>query len=169
MKKKNSVPILQKICAFLFLGITITTFICLRNQKIENTKAKNIELTTTVESLLKDSLEFLYNSDDISIPPNKLIHDDFKSNLITKFLKPNSLAKESNLTLSTINLSKNRIYRTRKNSVKYLIYDGIIELKWTLSSSNIETDSEKKNIIGYIIQEGEDFYIADIELSSIKN
>ena len=169
MKKKNSVPILQKICAFLFLGITITTFIYLRNQKIENTKAKNIELTTIIESLLKDSIEFLYNSDDISITPNKLIHDDFKSNLITKFSKPNSLAKESNLTLSTINLSKNRIYNTRKNSVKYLIYDGIVELKWTLLSSNIETDGEKKYIIGYIIQEGEDFYIADIELSNIKN
>ena len=118
MKKKNSVPILQKICAFLFLGITITTFICLRNQKIENTKAKNIELTTTVESLLKDSLEFLYNSDNISIPPNKLIHDDFKKNLITKFSKPNSLLKESNLTLSSIKLNKNKIYNTRKNSVK---------------------------------------------------
>lgn len=167
MKKKNSIPIIQKICAIIFLSIIMIAFISLRSQKIENAKQKSAELNSNIESTLKESLEFLYNSDDIKVNANNIIHEDFKDKLTSKFSKANSFLKESNLTLSSIEFNKDRIYNTQRKKIKYLIYKGTVELKWTSLSSNIETDSEKKDITGYIIQEGDVFYVSDIELTNI--
>lgn len=69
--------------------------------------------------------------------------------------------------LSNIKLSKNRIYSTKQKSIKYIIYDGIINLKWTSNATNIETDGENKNIKAYLIQKDNNYYLANIDITNV--
>lgn len=162
----NKVSIVQKILVFIFMGILISTFYIARNNKIEKLKTNNLLMTSQIEDVITNSLTFLYNEDLATIKEISTIHADYTEILSNKFSSVNSTLANANMYLSNIKLSKNRIYSTRKKSVKYIIYDGIINLKWTSNDTNIETDGENKNIKAYLIQKDNNYYLANIDITN---
>lgn len=166
MKNKNSVPIIQKLFGISILALTVILFVILRTEKIENSIKTSTELTHSLESLLSDSLIYLYNTDDLLSSSCDLIHPDFKNDLLQKFSKPNSVLKDSNLKLKGVNLTQSKLYITKKKSEKYLIYDGTVEMQWMSSLYNVDTDTESKYISGCIIQNDSGLYLVDITLKN---
>lgn len=164
--KKNNVPILQKIIAYLVICLSVFTFAILRTQKIEKVKTKENELFMQLESLLTDSLYYLYNDNLEEEIKGNIIHPDYIPTLRNKFKTTNEVLKESNMSLTSIGLSKNRIYNTKKDSIKYIIYDGLVELKWTSKEYDVETDTETKHITGYIIQNDDGYHLANIDIKA---
>lgn len=164
---KNNVSIIQKILVFTFISILICTFYIARQHKIEKLKTKHEAIASNIEEVVIDSLTFLYNDDLTKIKEIPTIHPNYTETLENKFSSVNSTLKNVNMHLSNITLSKNRIYRTRKDSVKYIIYNGKINLQWASNTNKIETSNETKNIKIYLIEQDNNYYIANIEMTNI--
>lgn len=164
---KNKVSIIQKTLVFVFMGILIATFYIARNNKIEKLKTNTLLMESQIEDVIINSLTFLYNEDLTTINEIPTIHPDYTETLVNKFSSVNSTLKNVNMYLSNIKLSKNKIYNIRKNSIKYIIYDGTINLKWISNTNNIETDGENKNIKAYIIKKDDNYYIANFDITNI--
>ena len=128
---------------------------------------KNETMTSTIEKVVIDSLTFLYNDDLTKLKELPTIHPNYTDTLEHKFSSVNKTLKTVNMHLSNITLSKNRIYRTRKDSIKYIIYNGKINLQWSSNSNNIETVSENKNIKAYLIEKDNNYYISNIEMTNL--
>lgn len=164
---KNNVSVIQKILVFIFIGLLIFTFYIARQNKIKNIQTKNETIASNIEAVIIESLNFLYNEDLTKIHEVSTIHPNYTKTLENKFSSVNSTLKDVNMHLSNITLSKNRIYRTRKDSVKYIIYTGKINLQWESNTNNIETANETKNIKIYLIEQDNNYYIANIEMTNI--
>ena len=164
---KNNVSIIQKILVFIFIGVLISTFYIARQNKIKQIQIKNETMTSAIEDVVIDSLTFLYNDDLTTIKEMSTIHPNYTTTLENKFSSVNSTLKDVNMYLSNLTLYKNRIYKTRKDSVKYIIYKGKINLTWSSNKTNIETVSENKNIKIYLIEQDNNYYIANIEMTNL--
>lgn len=165
MNKK--VPLLQKIFAYLIIVCTIFTFTLMRTNKNKANFEKQELFKQQVELSLTNSLYYLYNN-DLEKNTCDFIDDNFYESITSKFSKPNLVMKESNLTLTNITLSKNRIYNTTKKGVKYIIYDGLVELEWINTNNNIKTDPTIKKIIGYILKKDNKYTVVDIDLQQFE-
>lgn len=166
--QKNNVSIIQKIVAYLLIILTVCTFTIMRVHKNQSTKEKQETFRTEIESVLSNSLLHLYNN-DLENTVCEYINPEFTDILNDKFKKANSIMASSELVLSNVKLNKNRIYTTTKKKVKYVIYDGTVELQWLNKKTLSKTDKTIKGIKGYILKDkiSERYLLANIELNNL--
>lgn len=167
--QNNNVSTIQKIAAYLIIILTVCSFTIMRTHKNQSTKEKQEAFRTEIESVLSNSLLHLYNN-DLENTVCEYINPEFTDVLNNKFKKANSIMSSSELVLSNVKLNKNRIYSTTKKKVKYVIYDGTVELQWINKKTNTKTDKAIKGIKGYVLKDkdSERYSLANIELNNLE-
>lgn len=161
------VPKKQKIIAYIFLFLVIITFSTMRSHKIKKTIENNLNLKTSVETSISESLNCLYNEnlDNINCV---YIDEDYRQSLADKFKEINSVMAEESLKLSPVKLSSKNIYKTKIEGEPFIIYSGKVDLSWSYTDKDTSTDPITKEITVYLRDNNEEFSVADIKLKDIK-
>lgn len=161
------VPKKQKIIAYIFLFLVIITFSTMRSHKIKKTIENNLNLKTSVETSISESLNFLYN-ENLNGTSCVYIDEEYRQNLIDKFKETNSIMAEESLTLSHAKLSSKHIYKTKIEGEPFIIYSGEVDLSWSHTNKDSSTDPITKEITVYLKNVNKEFRVADIKLKDIK-
>lgn len=162
-----SVPKKQKIIAYIFLFLVIITFSTMRSNKIKKHIDHTHKYTQAIETSIQESIMYLYNN-DLEKTNCNYIDTAYKEKLINKFKNTNSLMSKESLKLSYIKFNDKKLYKTDINGEPFVIYNGLVDLKWSYTNKDSSTDITTKEITVYITDSNDTPYIADIQINDKK-